>query len=147
MPDGTGAPPFLPYGRQSIDEADLRAVADALRGDFLTTGPLVDRFERAFAEKVGAAEAVACGNGSHALHLAYKAAGLQPGDVVVVPAVTFVATASSAAYEGAQIVFADVDPVSGLMTPDTLAEALRRVEGRRVRIVAPVHLADALGQA
>ena len=143
MPDGTGAPPFLPYGRQSIDEADLRAVADALRGDFLTTGPLVDRFERAFAEKVGAAEAVACGNGSHALHLAYKAAGLQPGDVVVVPAVTFVATASSAAYEGAQIVFADVDPVSGLMTPDTLAEALRRVEGRRVRIVAPVHLAGA----
>lgn len=143
MPDGAAAPPFLPYGRQSIDEADLRAVADALRGDFLTTGPLVDRFERAFAETVGAAEAVACGNGAQALHLAYKAAGLQPGDAVVVPAVTFVATASSAAYEGAEVLFADVDPVTGLMTAETLAEALRRVEGRRVRLVAPVHLAGA----
>lgn len=140
MPDGAPGLPFLPYGRQSIDDTDLAAVAAALKGDFLTTGPLVERFERAFADRAGAAEAVACGNGTQALHLAYKAAGLQPGDTAVVPAVTFVATANAAAFEGAAVVFADVDPATGLMTPDTLAEALRQAQGR-VRLVVPVHLA------
>lgn len=142
MPDGAPGLPFLPYGRQSIDETDLAAVAAALKGEFLTTGPLVERFERAFADRVGAAAAVACGNGTQALHLAYRAAGLQPGDTVVVPAITFLATANAAAFEGATVVFADVDPVTGLMTPDTLAEALRQAGGR-VRLVAPVHLAGA----
>lgn len=140
MPDGAPGLPFLPYGRQSIDETDLAAVTAALKGEFLTTGPMVERFERAFADRVGALEAVACGNGTQALHLAYKAAGLQAGDVAVVPAVTFLATANAAAYEGAEVVFCDVDPVTGLMTPETLAQALREA-GERVRLVAPVHLA------
>jgi UDP-4-amino-4,6-dideoxy-N-acetyl-beta-L-altrosamine transaminase len=130
---------FLPYGRQLIEEDDVAAVAEALRSDFLTTGPLVERFETAFAARVGAAHAVACANGTAALHLAMLALKLSEGEAVVVPSITFLATANCARYVGAEVVFADVDPESGLMTPSTLREALARTR-RPVRAVLPVHL-------
>lgn len=130
----------LPYGRQTIEDDDIAAVAEALRSDFLTTGPLVERFENAFAETVGARHAVACANGTAALHLAMLALDVQPGEAVIAPSVTFLATANCARYVGAEVVFADVDPDSGLMTPDSLAEALERLDGRRLRAVLPVHL-------
>lgn len=131
---------ILPYGRQTIEDDDIAAVADALRADFLTTGPTVEAFERAFAETVGARHAVACANGTAALHLAMLALKVQPGEVVIAPSITFLATANCARYVGADVVFADVDPDTGLMTPDTLADALERVGGRRLRAVLPVHL-------
>jgi len=143
MPDGGGAAPFLPYGRQTIEADDLDAVAQALGADFLTTGPLVERFEAAFAKAVGAEHAVVCSNGTTALHLAVEAAGVGPGDVCVVPSITFVATANAVRYQGGEPVFADVDPDSGLMTAETLAEALARCAGRRVKAVLPVHLTGA----
>jgi UDP-4-amino-4,6-dideoxy-N-acetyl-beta-L-altrosamine transaminase len=130
----------LPYGRQTIEDDDIAAVAEALKADFLTTGPTVERFERAFAETVGARRAVACANGTAALHLAMLALEVQPGEAVIAPAITFLATANCARYVGAEVVFADVDPASGLMTPETLSEALGRLEGRRLRAVLPVHL-------
>ncbi|MGA0605864.1 UDP-4-amino-4,6-dideoxy-N-acetyl-beta-L-altrosamine transaminase [Phenylobacterium sp. VNQ135] len=132
--------PVLPYGRQTIEDDDIAAVAEALRGDFLTTGPTVERFERVFAETVGARHAVACANGTAALHLAMLALDVQPGEAVVAPSITFLATANCARYVGAEVVFADVDPDTGLMTPDTLARALERLDGRRLRAVLPVHL-------
>ncbi|HEX5380556.1 MAG TPA: UDP-4-amino-4,6-dideoxy-N-acetyl-beta-L-altrosamine transaminase [Phenylobacterium sp.] len=132
--------PLLPYGRQTIEDDDIEAVAQALRGDFLTTGPTVEAFEDAFAGTVGARYAVACANGTAALHLAMLALDVQPGEVVIAPAITFLATANCARYVGAEVVFADVDPLTGLMTPDTLAGALARVDGRRLRAVLPVHL-------
>ncbi|MFZ3008607.1 MAG: UDP-4-amino-4,6-dideoxy-N-acetyl-beta-L-altrosamine transaminase [Phenylobacterium sp.] len=134
------AGPLLPYGRQTIEDDDIAAVAQALRGDFLTTGPLVDAFEAAFADKVGARHAVACSNGTAALHLAMLALEVQPGEVCIAPSITFLATANCARYVGAEVVFADVDPLTGLMTPDTLAEAISRVGDRRLRAVLPVHL-------
>jgi len=134
---------FLPYGRQLIEDDDVAAVAAVLRGDYLTTGPTVDRFEAAFAAATGASHAVACSSGTAALHLAFLALGLGPGARVVVPAVTFLATANAARFAGAEIVFADVDPESGLMTPATLEAALARA-GEPVRAVAPVHLAGQL---
>ena len=134
------AGPLLPYGRQTIEDDDIAAVAQALRGDFLTSGPLVDAFEAAFAEKVGARHAVACANGTAALHLAMLALDVQAGEVCIVPAITFLATANCARYVGAEVVFADVDPLTGLMTPDTLAEAISRVGDRQLRAVLPVHL-------
>lgn len=132
--------PTLPYGRQTIDDDDIAAVTAALRDDFLTTGPRVDAFEAAFAEAVGAPYAVSCANGTAALHLAMLALGVQPGETVIVPSITFLATANCARYVGAEVVFADVDPDSGLMTPGTLAEAVKRVGDRRLRAVLPVHL-------
>lgn len=134
------AEPVLPYGRQTIEDDDLAAVVEALRGDFLTTGPTVEAFERAFADAVGARHAVACANGTAALHLAMLALKVGPGDAVIAPSITFLATANCARYVGADVVFADVDPDSGLMTPETLADALSRVGDRRLRAVLPVHL-------
>lgn len=130
----------LPYGRQSIEDDDIAAVAEALRADFLTTGPTVDAFEQAFADTVGARHAVACANGTAALHLAMLALKVEPGEVVIAPSTTFLATANCARYVGADVVFADVDPDNGLMTTQTLAEALDRVGDRRLRAVLPVHL-------
>ncbi len=134
------APRFLPYGRQVIEDDDIAAVVEALTSDFLTTGPRVEAFEQAFAEKVGARHAVACSNGTAALHLALMALDVGPGDVVIAPAITFAATANCARYQGAEVVFADVDPDTGLMTPETLEAAIARVGGRRLKAVLPVHL-------
>jgi UDP-4-amino-4,6-dideoxy-N-acetyl-beta-L-altrosamine transaminase len=131
---------FLPYGRQTIEDDDIAAVTAALRDDFLTTGPRVEAFETAFAETVGARHAVACANGTAALHLAMLALDVQPGEVCIAPSITFLATANCARYVGAEVVFADVDPETGLMTPETLAGALTRLDGRRLRAVLPVHL-------
>jgi UDP-4-amino-4,6-dideoxy-N-acetyl-beta-L-altrosamine transaminase len=131
---------FLPYGRQTIEDDDVAAVAAALRADFLTTGPTVEAFETAFKHKVGAEHAIAVANGTATLHLAMLALGVGEGDVCIAPSITFLATANCARYVGAEVVFADVDPHSGLMTPDTLAQALARVGDRPVKAILPVHL-------
>lgn len=135
--------PFLPYGRQMVEEEDVAAVAAVLRGDWLTQGPAVSAFERALAMRVGAAEAVACANGTAALRLAYAALGIGPGDAVVVPSNTFLATASAARHAGAEVAFADVDPDSGLMGVAEAEAAIARAAkaGWRVRALAPVHYA------
>ncbi|MEW6019993.1 MAG: aminotransferase class I/II-fold pyridoxal phosphate-dependent enzyme, partial [Pseudomonadota bacterium] len=119
--------PFLPYGRQVIEDDDVAAVAQVLRSDFLTTGPEVAAFEAEFAQAVGAAHAVACINGTAALHMAMLALGVGEGDVCIVPSTTFLATANCARYVGAEVVFADVDPSTGLMGPEHLAAAMDRL--------------------
>lgn len=119
-------PAFLPYGRQLIEDDDVAAVVDVLRGDYLTTGPAVARFEAALAAYTGARHAVVCANGTAALHMAARALNLGPGTKIVVPAITFLATASAPHMNGADIVFADVDPATGLMTPETFSNALMR---------------------
>ena len=129
----------MPYGRQCIEEDDIQAVVSALRGDFLTTGPFVTRFEEKLASLTGAREAVACSNGTTALYMATRALGLGQGDQVIVPALTFLATASAPHLAGAEIVFADVDPQSGLMRACDLEAALRRAP--KARAVFPVHYA------
>jgi UDP-4-amino-4,6-dideoxy-N-acetyl-beta-L-altrosamine transaminase len=132
---------FLPYGRQTIEDDDIQAVTAALKGDLLTTGPAVTAFEQKFSEITGAKETVVCGNGTLALHLACLAAGFGPGDVAIVPTLTFLATANAVRYCGADVIFADVDPETGLMGPDHLEEALSRAKGKNVKAVLPVHLA------
>lgn len=135
--------PFLPYGRQTIEEDDVAAVVAALTADFLTTGPLVDAFEAELARVTGARHAVACSNGTAALHLAALALGLGPDDAVIVPSVTFVATANAARYVGAEVIFADVDPDTGIMGPAELEAALIRMgdEGVTPTAVFPVAFA------
>jgi UDP-4-amino-4,6-dideoxy-N-acetyl-beta-L-altrosamine transaminase len=132
--------PFLPYGHQTIDDDDVAAVAAALTDDFLTTGPRVEAFEDAFAAAVGARHAIACSNGTAALHLAMLALGVREGEVCIVPSITFLATANCARYVGAEVVFADVDPLSGLMTEATLADTVARCRSRKIAAVLPVHL-------
>ena len=99
---------FLPYGRQSVDEADITAVVEVLRSDWLTTGPKVSEFEEAFAARVGAADAVSFSSGTAALHAAAFAAGLKSGEEAITTPMTFAATANCVLYQGATPVFADV---------------------------------------
>lgn len=137
---------FLPYGRQTIEDDDVAAVAAALREDFLTTGPLVAKFETAFAAKTGAEHAVACSSGTAALHLAALALDLKAGEGAIVPAITFLATANAVRMTGAEVVFADVDAETGLLTAETLDAARRRGAGAGPAICAafPVHLSGRL---
>ena len=132
------APPFLPYGKQVIEDDDIAAVVDALRGDLLTTGPSVGRFEEALAKTVSANHAIVCANGTAALHMAARALNLGPGTKVIVPSLTFLATASAPHMNGAEIVFADIDPETGLMGPAELASAIYRA--RDADAVFNVHL-------
>ena len=130
--------PFLPYARQRIDEDDVTAVAQVLRGDYLTTGPAVETFEADFAEAVGAGHAIACASGTAALHLAVMALDLGPGDRAVVPSVTFLATANVVRHVGAEVIFSDVDPESGLMRPDDLLEVFSSTDAETIKMVLPV---------
>jgi len=116
-------------------------VVEVLRGDWLTQGPMVEQFEAAFAAQLGVRHAVACSSGTAALHLTALATGIGPGDAVIVPANTFLATANAARLCGAEILFADVDPDTGLMTAEHAAEALSKSGGNRVRAIFPVHFA------
>lgn len=129
----------LPYGRQLIEEDDVAAVRDVLMGDWLTTGPAVEVFEAALAEKVGAAHAVVCNSGTAALYIAVRALGLGPGDTAIVPTVTFLATASACVLAGLDVVFADVEPETGMMGVQEAEAALARAGGR-ARAILPVHL-------
>ena len=137
---------FLPYTRHAIDEEDIAAVAESLRSDFLTTGPQVEIFERNFAKATGATHAVCCNSGTAALHLAMLVQNLSPRDAVIVPSVTFLATANVARMVGAEVVFADVDPDTGLMTPENLEAAISqsRARGLKTATAVPVHLGGQL---
>jgi UDP-4-amino-4,6-dideoxy-N-acetyl-beta-L-altrosamine transaminase len=134
--------PFIPYGRQSVDEADIKAVSDVLRSDFLTQGPAVPAFERAVAAYVGAAHAVATCNATAALHLACLALGVGPGDRVWTSPITFVASANCALYCGAQVDFVDIDPATCNMSVAALEAKLEAAKktGGLPKVVIPVHL-------
>jgi perosamine synthetase len=110
----------LPYGRHSIDNSDIEAVVNVLKSDWLTTGPMVEAFESAVAKFVGAKYAVAVSSGTAALHAAMYAAGIRTGDEVLVPPITFVATANSVVYQGGRPSFVDVDRDSLLIDPDKI---------------------------
>lgn len=128
---------FLPFHLPDIEEAEIRAVARTLRSGWLTTGPRTREFESAFARKVGARHAVALNSGTAALHLALEAVGLQAGDEVLVPTMTFAATAEAVLYFKARPVLVDC-------RPDTLhidVEAAARAVTRRTRAIIPVHYA------
>jgi perosamine synthetase len=107
----------LPYGRQWLDDEDVAAVTEVLRSDWLTTGPKVAEFEQAFADFVGAEQAVAVSNGTAALHAAMYAIDIGPGDEVIVPPITFAASANCVVFQGGTPVFADVDPHTLLLDP------------------------------
>lgn len=127
---------MLPYGRQSIDDADIEAVAEVLRGDWLTTGPYVARFEEALAEYTGAKRVVSCTSGTAALHMAYAAAGIGKGDEVITTPMTFVATASGALACGATVRFADIDETANI-APD----AVESLVNSNTKVVAGVDYA------
>ncbi|MET9239334.1 aminotransferase class V-fold PLP-dependent enzyme [Nonomuraea sp. NPDC003709] len=128
---------MLPYGRQSIVESDIEAVAEVLRGDWLTTGPAVGRFEAELTRWTGGVPCVSVTSGTAALHVAYVAAEVRAGDEVITSPLTFVATAAAAALLGARVVFADVQPDTGNLDPDAVAAVVTP----RTRVVTAVDYA------
>lgn len=144
---------FIPYGRQNIDEEDIKAVIEALGSDWITQGPRVEEFEARVAEYCGARYAVAFNSGTSALHAAMYAAGIEAGDEVITTPLTFVATANAALYVGARPVFVDIDEntycidiegIEEVITPRTRAivpvdYAGYPVEMKRIREIADKH--------
>lgn len=128
---------MIPYSTQDINEADITAVSKSLRSGWLTQGPAVEHFEKALAKKVGAKFAVAFNSGTAALHAAYFAAGIGKGDEVIVPSLTFAATANAALYLDAKPVFADSDMRTGNVT----ASSVRKLITKRTKAIVPVDYA------
>jgi UDP-4-amino-4,6-dideoxy-N-acetyl-beta-L-altrosamine transaminase len=134
--------PFIPYGRQTISEADIAAVVEVLRSPFLTQGPAVPAFEKAVAAKVGARYGVAVNSATSALHIACLALGLGSGDRLWTSPITFVASANCGRYCDAVVDFVDIDPNTGLMSVKALEAKLEKAEreGTLPKVVVPVHL-------
>ena len=125
---------MIPYSTQEVSEADIKAVAKVLRSRWLTRGPAVERFEKAIAKRVGAKFAVAFNSGTAALHAAYFAADVGKGDEVIVPALTFAATANAVLYLNASPMFADSDSETGNMS---VADARKKITNRTGRLRRP----------
>jgi len=133
-----GAQPFLPFALPDIGEEEIAAVVDCLRSGWVTTGPATRRFEAAFADYLGAGvQAISVNSATAGLHLALEALGIGPGDEVIVPTLTFTATAEVVRYLGAQPVLVDVDPLSLNMSPAAVQAAITP----RTRAIIPVHYA------
>lgn len=139
---------MIPYGHQTIDEADIQAVERVLRSDYLTTGPAVGAFEEKVAGYAGAKYAAAVSNGTAALHTACLAAGIGPGDEVITSPITFAASANCVLYCGGRPVFADIDPATYNLSPEEIEKKITP----RTKAVIPVHFAgrpcemDAIGE-
>jgi len=131
--------PFYPYGRQSIDAGDVDHVAQTLRSDFLTTGPAVQAFEKKLADYTGASFVTAVSSGTGALHAAYFAAGLQPGQEIITSPLTFASTANAALFLGASVKFVDINPQTGCIDPDQIEAQITD----RTRLIVPVDYAGA----
>jgi UDP-4-amino-4,6-dideoxy-N-acetyl-beta-L-altrosamine transaminase len=133
---------MIPYGRQDISQADIDAVVEVLKSDFLTQGPQVPKFEQMIATHVGAKHAVAVNSATSALHMACMAMGLGPGDWLWTSPITFVASANCGLYCGAQIDFVDVDARTYNMCPQNLEAKLIKAKkmGNLPKVVMPVHL-------
>ena len=134
---------MIPYGRQHITDADVAAVVETLRSDWITQGPAIPRFEQALAARVGAAHGVAVANATAALHIACLALDLGPGDRLWTSPNTFVASANCGLYCGATVDFVDIDPRSYNLSVPALEAKLAAAEasGTLPKVVVPVHFA------
>jgi UDP-4-amino-4,6-dideoxy-N-acetyl-beta-L-altrosamine transaminase len=132
---------MIPYGRQSIDEADIEAVLTVLKSDYLTQGPVVPRFEAQVTDYCGTRHGVAVNSATSALHIACMALDVGPGDLVWTSPISFVASANCARYCGADVDFVDIDPVSWNMSVEALEAKLRAADkaGRLPKVLIPVH--------
>ncbi|TQE98383.1 MAG: UDP-4-amino-4,6-dideoxy-N-acetyl-beta-L-altrosamine transaminase [Spiribacter salinus] len=133
---------MIPYGRQQISQHDIDAVAEVLRSDFLTQGPVVPRFEDAVANRVCANHGVAVNSATSALHIACAALDLGPGDWLWTSPITFVASANCGRYCGAGVDFVDIEPNTFNMCPDALEAKLAKAEreGKLPKVIVPVHM-------
>ena len=130
---------FLPYGRQSLDKNDVNSVLKVLKSNFITQGPEIINFEKAFAKYVGAKYAVACATGTAALHLSCLSLGINSKSKILTTPITFVASANCAEFLGANINLIDIDSSNHCISASELEKKLKKV--KKIDLVIPVHLA------
>ncbi len=126
---------IIPYGKQYIKKSDLESVTDALKQDKITTGPLVKKFEKKICTYTKSNHAVVCNSGTSALYLAFKATNLKKDDIVIMPSITFVSSYSVAKILNARVYLADVDPVSGQMTPQNVIDCCKKFKIKKIKIL------------
>jgi len=131
---------IIPYGRQFIDSNDIREVSRSLKKDLITTGNYVKKFENKISKFLKVNYALSCSNGTAALHLAFMAINLKKNDVVIMPAVNFIASYSMAKFMSAKIYLADVDSLTGQMTPKTLTNCINKNKIKKIKAVVTMYL-------
>jgi dTDP-4-amino-4,6-dideoxygalactose transaminase len=130
----------IPYGRQYINNSDIKLVASALKENFITTGDYVKKFENDIKNKLGSKFALTCSSGTSGLHLAFKAIDLNKNDIIVMPAINFVAAYNMSKISGAKIFLADVDKFSGQMTPDTLLACIKKNKLKKIKAILTMYM-------
>jgi len=130
---------YYNYGRQKIYKDDIDAVIKTLKSNFLTAGPKVKQFENKFAKYVGSKYAISCSNGTAALHLAFKAIDLKKNDIIILPSINFIAAANMASQVGAKIFLADVNPITGQMTPQNLLNCIKKNNIKKLKVFCTMY--------
>ena len=131
---------IIPYGRQSIDNQDIKFVSRALKEDLITTGSYIKKFENKISKFLNVKYAVSCSSGTSALHLALIAIGLKKDDVIIMPAINFIAVYNMARLMNLKIFLADVDPLTGQMTPHTLLECIKNNKLKKIKAIVTMYL-------
>jgi dTDP-4-amino-4,6-dideoxygalactose transaminase len=130
----------IPYGRQYIDSQDIRLVSNALKEDLITTGHYVKKFEAKISRFLKVKYVASCSSGTSALHLALMAINLKKNDVIIMPAINFIAVYNMARLLNAKIFLADVDPLTGQMTPETLLECIKNNKLKKIKAIVTMYL-------
>ena len=126
---------IIPYGKQNIENNDLNAINIALRQDKITTGAFVSKFEKKIRSYTRSKYALSCNSGTSALYLSFKSVNLKKDDIVIMPSITFVSSYSVAKIFDAKVYLADVDPISGQMTPENVLECCRKFQIKRIKVL------------
>ena len=132
-----------PYSRPQVTSDDITAVKNSLKNQFLTGGNVIKAFEERISKEFNVKNSIVCNSGTAALHLIYMSLGLKKGDLILTSPVTFIATANAALMCGARVIFADVDPLTGMLTPESIEKELKRTK-KSIKIITVVHLGGRL---
>lgn len=130
---------YIRYGSQTIDKSDIKSVNKCLTSNFLTTGPAVIEFEKSFCKYTGSSYSLACNSGTSALHMAFLSINLKKNDNIILPSINFIAAANMCRLIGAKIFFADVDSISGQMTPNNLIACLKQNKIKKLKAFCVMH--------
>ena len=130
---------FIPYGHQSIDNKDVNAVKNSLKNELITTGNEVSRFEKIFTKEVGSKYAVSCSSGTAALHLCFLSINLKKNDIIILPIINFIASINMSYLMGAKLYFADVDRITGQMTPSSLNDCIKKNKIKNIKAVVTMY--------
>ena len=131
---------IIPYGRQHIDSQDIRFVSKALKEDLITTGRYVKKFENKISQFLKVKYTATCNSGTSALHLAFMAIDLKKDDAIIMPAINFIAVYNMARLMNAKIFLADVDPLTGQMTPEKLLECIKNNKLKKIKAIITMYL-------